>query len=208
MPSRQVFVVGKASKEIANIGIGPGVGDQRRIIDIPTLLSPRIEHDLIPRVVGMQRGNHTLGGVIEQVRRDAGIRHLALFFIEMRRAEERFVLFDWLAFVVEDGAAIADPTRRSIALHEFAVRVTHQCAGPCVNTWQRYVGFTSWRFALFGLHFLLNLSAETVGVSEADLNLGLRSTGIEEVGLTRQRGGKGWLARALKTFEVVGPDGL
>jgi hypothetical protein len=112
--------VGRLALEVggdiaADVGIGVRVAGllvARRagVVDIPGGLLPGIEDHFLVSVVRVQRGDDALGRVIEQHRADAvdGIELEA-----MRRAEERLVLANRLALVVEDGPAAADPARRA-----------------------------------------------------------------------------------------------
>ena len=68
IPRRQVFGLGQPLEEFAHIWIGLGIGDQRGVVDIPALLSPGIEHDLFPGVIGVQGGDHTFDGIVEKRR--------------------------------------------------------------------------------------------------------------------------------------------
>ncbi len=68
MPGRQVFRLGEPAEEIADIGIGLGICDESRVVDIPALLPPGVEHHLFPGVIGMQSGNDTLDGIVEEDR--------------------------------------------------------------------------------------------------------------------------------------------
>ena len=48
-----------------------GSSHQHGVVDVPGFLPPRIEDDLFPGVVGMQRGDDALDRVVEQHRADA-----------------------------------------------------------------------------------------------------------------------------------------
>ena len=91
----------------------------------------------------------------------------------MRRAEERLVLANRLALVVEDGPAAADPAR-----------VDH--------------GATFHQRPGLGLDLLLDLAAEAVGVGKAELDLeALRRQRVADVGFARERCGAGAVATRL-----------
>ena len=79
------------------------------VVYVPAFLSPRCEDDLFVGVIRMKCGDHALHGIVEQDRRDTGIGHLRFRFVQVRAAEEGFVLFDRLALVVEDCPAAGDP---------------------------------------------------------------------------------------------------
>src|SRR5215212_8623541 len=77
----------------------------QRVVHVPRLLSPRIEDDLLVGVVGMQRGNGALGGVVEERAANAVLLDAEM----MRRAKERLVLPHRLALVVVNLRSSADP---------------------------------------------------------------------------------------------------
>ena len=112
------------------------------VVDIPGGLLPGIENHFLVSVVRVQRGDNALGRVVEQDRADAGLH--AIFEV-MRGAEERLVLTDRLALVIEDGPAAADPAwiDQGAAFHHGSG---------------------------LGLNLLLNLAAEAVRVGEAELD--------------------------------------
>src|SRR5207249_4168133 len=143
----------------ADIGFGPGVGHQHGVVDIPSLLSPRIKDYPFPRVVGMQSGNHTFDGVVEEHWADADAN---IELEAVRVGKERLVLADRLALVVEDGPAATHPARATVVgcQDRLAVRanddLTRDVArgdGPG-----------------FGLDLFLNLAAEAVGIRQAGLD--------------------------------------
>ena len=78
---------------------------QDRVVYVVSLLLPGIEHHFFIRVVGVQGGHHSLDRIVEQHRADTDVGHLALWFVQVGRAEEGFVLSDRFALVVEYGAA-------------------------------------------------------------------------------------------------------
>src|SRR5947209_3606279 len=88
-----------------NVSVRPRV-ELDCIVDIPGRLLPWIEHHLFPRVVGVQGGDHALDGVIEEHRADA---NADVKLEAMGIGEERLVLANGLALVVEDGPAAAHP---------------------------------------------------------------------------------------------------
>ena len=108
---------------------------------------PGIEDDLFVGVVGMDGGDDALNRVVTQDRADADL-HAELELVPLRweLAEERLVLADRLALVVEDGPAAAHPARI-----DDRAAVDHR--------------------SRLGLDLLLDLAAEAVGVAEADLEL-------------------------------------
>ena len=129
----------------------------------------------------MQRRDDAPDRVVEQHRADAcGAGELEA----VGGAEERLVLADRLALVVEDGPAAADPARIDVrtARHERA---------------------------RLGLDLLLDLAAEAVGVREAVLDSGLLAVPqVGVVGFAGQRidNGRlrlGLIARALVGEQVV-----
>ena len=126
----------KYSRDVArDVRVGARVAGLRAaggdgVVDVVGRLLPGVEDDLLVGVVRVQRGDDALDRVVEQHRADAGVGHLALGFVQMRGAEERLVLPDRLALVVEDRPARADPAARRVGLHRLALRVAHQVAGP------------------------------------------------------------------------------
>ena len=58
----------------------------------------------------MQGDHNPLHRVVEQHRSNAGISHLLLFFIQVRAAEEGFVLLHRLALVVVNNTTFTDPS--------------------------------------------------------------------------------------------------
>ena len=108
-----------------------------------------------------------------------------------------------LPLLLNTVASVADPARRSIALNQFAVGVTHERAGLHIAAGECHVGDALCRVANLGLDLLLNLTAKAVRVGEADLNLGLRTTLIEEMRFSREGRGKGRLAGAAKALKII-----
>ena len=105
VPRRQEVGRWEQRRERAEVGIQAGI-DQHRVVDVPRLLPPRVEHHLVPGVVGVQRGHGPLRGVVAHDRADPGG---AVRFEAVGGAEERLVLADRPALVVEHGPAAADP---------------------------------------------------------------------------------------------------
>src|SRR3989442_5793715 len=97
VPGWQIFIRGQAREIISGVDVGLWVCE-RRIVHIPALLSPRIKDDFFPGVVRMKRGDHALGGVIEEDRAhadaDVGLE-------AMRVGKKWFELSDGFAFVIE-----------------------------------------------------------------------------------------------------------
>ena len=164
MPGGQVVGVRQAAEEVADVGVGLGIGHQHGVVDVPGLLPPRIEDHLLPGVVGVQRGDHALDRVVEEHRADADA-HVELEAVGV--GEERLVLADGLALVVEDRPAAAHPARADIVRRHLrlAVRAHDDLA----------VGIALGNRPRLGLDLLLDLAAEAVGVGEAVLDL--RSAG-------------------------------
>ena len=144
IPSRQVVALGKANEKFADIGIGAG-DECDSVVDVPIYLLPWIEDYLLIGVVRVQRGNDARDRIVEKNRADANDRGELKI---MRATEERLVLPDRLALVVEDGPATADPSWVDCGA-SFDERT-----GLCLN-------------------LLLDLATEAVGVAEAELRLGL-----------------------------------
>ena len=135
---------GRRRKKSPTSASSAGSGDQHGVVDVPGLLPPRIEDDLLPGVVGMQRRDDAPERVVEQDRADAVAARSNSK--RVRGAEERLVLPDRLALVVEDRPAAADPARarRRAAVDRPARarpgpssgsrgrsrRSTRSCAGP------------------------------------------------------------------------------
>src|SRR5215510_11796888 len=92
----------------------------------------------------MDRGDDALDRVVKQYGADA---HRPREFKLVRGAEERFILPDRVALVVEDRPSAAHPARTDLR--------------PAISKWPR-----------FGLKLLLNFATEAVGVSEAVLDSG------------------------------------
>ena len=155
----------------ADVGVGARVAGLRvarraGVVDVVGGLLPRVEHDLLVGVVRVQRGDDALDRVVEQHRADADL-HAELEAVG--GAEERLVLADRLALVVEDGPAAADPAR-----------VDHRAA------FDQRPGL--------GLDLLLDLAPEAVGVGEAELDLqALRRQRVAGMGLAGERRGAGGL---------------
>ena len=152
VPGGQVVSSGEKPKKLADIGVGLGVGPGHRVVHVPHFLPPGIKHDFLISVVGVECGHHAFHGVVEQDWRYAGIGHLRFGFIQMRAAEEGFVLFDRLAFVVVQGAALAHPAGARGAQHGNAV-VERQCAGADIAASQKYVCRTGRCITRLGLNF-------------------------------------------------------
>ena len=101
----------------ADVGVGARVAGLRvarraGVVDVVGGLLPGVEHHLLVGVVRVQRGDDALGRVVEQHRADADLTpNSNVSNMSVVRAEERLVLADRLALVVEDGPAAADPAR-------------------------------------------------------------------------------------------------
>ena len=121
MPGGQVLGIRQAAEEVAHVGVGLGVGHQHGVVDVPGLLPPRVEDHLLPGVVGVQGGDHAFDRVVEEHRADADPD------VELEAVgvgEERLVLADGLALVVEHRPAAAHPARADVVRrhHRLAVR--------------------------------------------------------------------------------------
>ena len=99
---RHIALDVRVGARVASLGVAWTAG----VIDVVGGLLPWVEHYLLERVVRVQGGDDALGRVVEQHRADAN--HDAKLEV-MRGAEERLVLADRLALVVEDGPAAANP---------------------------------------------------------------------------------------------------
>src|SRR5262245_40940875 len=112
----------------------------------------------------MQYRNHALERVIEQHRTyaDPDVELEAV-----RVGEEWLVLTDGLAFVVEDRPAAAHPSRAGMVRRHLRLAV---CASndPAAR-------ITAGNRPCFSLGFLLDLTAEAVGIGQAVLNPGSRA---------------------------------
>ena len=182
---------------------GPAGGDG--VVDVVGRLLPGVEDDLLVGVVRVQRGDDALDRVVEQHRADAGVGHLALGLVQVRGAEERLVLPDRLALVVEHRAARADPAVRRGGLHQLALRVAD--SSPGLRSAASAGVSAPQRIARFGLDLLLDLAPEAVGIGEADLDPDRRRAGSCEVRLARQRSGERRLAGAPVALQVVDDAG-
>src|SRR5574337_848698 len=110
IPGRQIIFRGQGAKQVSNTHIDVRI-EQHGVVDVPTLLPPRIEDYFFPGAIGMQGSGDPLDRIVEQDGADA----LPLGEFEpVCRTEKRFVLADWLALVVEDRPTAAHPTRYGI----------------------------------------------------------------------------------------------
>src|SRR5258708_4478226 len=76
------------------------------VVNIPSVLPPRVEGYFLVRVVRVQRGDGALQGVITNDRADAD---LVGKLERVRGREERLVLPDWVSLVVEYHSAAVGP---------------------------------------------------------------------------------------------------
>ena len=172
--------------------------EQHRVVHVPGLLLPGIEEDFLVGVVGMQRGDHALNGIVEEHRAHAGA-HVG--FEGGGIAEERLELADRLALVVEDGPSAADPARVYVLVRQFRPPVCADNDSPL-----RIALRTASRLRP---HLLLDLAPEAVGVGQAQLDPGLLPGG--QIGRMRlachgQHGGRlrlGIVARAMVCEEII-----
>src|SRR5439155_24954433 len=113
--------------------------------------------------------------------------------------EERLVLADKLALVVEDSPATAYPARanRVPRHHRQAIRSDDDFAVGIA------LGCRSW----IGLDLLLDLPAEPIRVGEADLDFRLRDAGVEKVRLACESRGKWRFSQAFEPIEIVNDTG-
>src|SRR5690606_30591560 len=100
-----------------------------RVVHVEGCLLPGIDDDLLVGMIRMQRSDDTLDRIVEEHWADARIRDLGLALVQMRRAEERLVLLDGLAFVVEDSAAGADPAPGNICFSWLELAGLHVAGG-------------------------------------------------------------------------------
>jgi hypothetical protein len=177
------------------------------VVHVVSGLLPGIETYLLPGVVGVQGGDDALDGVVEQHRADADAD------VELETlgiGEERFVLADGLALVVEDGPAAPHPARADVVRRHRLQAVRAQDDLP--------LGIALGNRSRLSLNLLLDLTAKAVGVGEADLDSrAARGQRVVEVGLASQRGGAGRLpmprivgvgfAGALEAVQVVEESG-
>jgi hypothetical protein len=120
-------------------------------------------------VVRVQRGDDTLGRVVEQYGADAD--HDAEL-VGVRGAEEGLVLADQLAFVVEDSPAAADPAW----IDDGRLRVVDI------------------ERSRFGLDLFLDFAAKAIRVAEAEPDLqALRRQRRADMGFAGEGGSAGWL---------------
>jgi hypothetical protein len=84
------------------VAVGARVGNGDRVVGVPALLAPDLEDQFLPGVVGMQRGDVAIHGIVELHRAHAcGQTELEL----MGAGEEGLILADRLSLVVVDGPA-------------------------------------------------------------------------------------------------------
>src|SRR5436190_11285015 len=175
IPCRQVFRVGQAREEFFYIVIRLGI-KRDGVVEVVARLLPRVEHDVLIRMVGMKCCNDPLDWVVEQ---DWAHTHLVAKLEIVRVIKERLILADGFALVVENRPAAADPARIN-----HRITLDHR-------TW-------------FRLNFLLDLTPKTVGITQTDLDFGrLTLLQITDMGLTRQSGSKRRLSGALITVKII-----
>src|SRR5664279_6109940 len=108
VPRRQVVGRVEAGEETADVELVFRILDQDGVVDVPGGLLPRVEHHLLPGVIGPQRGH----GTLERVVAHGGADPHALIEAEcVGVVEEWLELLDRLALVVEDRPSAADPAR-------------------------------------------------------------------------------------------------
>jgi len=110
-PCWQIIVIRQAPEETADIWVSFWISLCDRVVNVPGFLAPGIKDDPLVRVVRMQRADHPLNRVIEDDGADANL--IGKLKVLIAR-EERFVLADGLALVVEDRPAAADPARSDV----------------------------------------------------------------------------------------------
>src|SRR5262249_42234752 len=104
-PGWQVVVVWQSQQEALYIVVRSGI-EQDGIVDVPAVLPPRVEHHLLPTVVGMQGGDHAFDRVVEKHRADADA-NVELEALDV--GEEWLELATGFAFIVENGPAATHP---------------------------------------------------------------------------------------------------
>src|SRR6185503_8669193 len=82
---------------------------QYSIVRIHGLLFPGIKNNLGKSSIGMIGAGHAAYRIIIQDGRKTNPGQFLFRFILPGSTEERFVLPDWFAFVIEDSTTIADP---------------------------------------------------------------------------------------------------
>src|SRR6185503_10625362 len=92
---------------LVRLRISRAAGVLNGVVDVVDGLLPRIENNLLPRVIRVQRCHNALGWVVEERATDAVLLDAEV----MRRAEEWLVLPHRLAFVVVDSRVCANPPR-------------------------------------------------------------------------------------------------
>src|SRR5258708_2693614 len=99
-PRRGVVAFWQQLKEIAYVRVGSGIVLQNGIVDIPRILMPGVEDDLLIGLVRMQRGHNPFDWVVTQDGTDSDLHpELELMSLGELR-EEGFVLANGLALVV------------------------------------------------------------------------------------------------------------
>ena len=134
------------------------------VVDVLGRLLPRVEDDLFPGVVRVQRGDDPLDRIVEQDRADAGVRHLALEFVTMGRLKKGSYWLTGLPLLLNTVQPAADPARGVSACTALSL-ASRTSPRLIFAAGHRRLGT---RVAGFGLDLLLDLAAEAIGVGEAD----------------------------------------
>ena len=122
----------------------------------------------------------------------------------MGGAEKWLVLADWLAFIVVDCAATADPARCGVDLYGMPILVEYERARTDVAAWQGYGRLSLWCFTMLGNLLRLYSPPKAVRVCEVHLDL-VASRGLWaiDVCFSNQSSSERWLSSALEAVEII-----
>src|SRR5215472_14880352 len=170
VPGGRTHRAGQRSEKSSYIRISRWVRLKNCIVDIPRLQMPGIEYHLFISLIGINLCPHSFSRVIENnrayTRRDP---ELKLVTLSGKLAEERFILANRIALIIENGPAAPDPARINYWSS------IHYRTGCCLG-------------------FLLRLTTESIGGDEADLDFGVLSRRkIAKVRFARESGCESWL---------------
>src|SRR3954449_9644782 len=105
-PAGRVVGLRQPTEQYAHIAVGAGVVDRYGVAGVPMLHLPRIEDDLLPRVIGIQGGDRAAERIVEGGRADAQVDSVTEL---VGVVEERFEPANRSALVVENRPAADYP---------------------------------------------------------------------------------------------------